>query len=374
MSLSDPGPPHMPPPPQHYSDSAAYWSQFPMSNDQFDPNSRFDSSSQLDHPQPPLKRPRNFDENPSSAAPYPRPNPSTNRGATNIFFKTRMCAKFKMGSCRNGENCNFAHGTEDMRQPPPNWQELVGAREDDHRSSDNWDDDQKIIHKMKLCKKFYNGEECPYGDRCNFLHEGPSKFRDDSGRFRETSAICIGTSGLPMGQGNGNNQSEVGRAASSGLDPRVTTKTVYWKTKLCTKFEVTGHCPFGDKCHFAHGAAGISSCSGFCYLVFELLYLGVLVPVGCHLIQISRSFFLFELLWTCNDIGPWHFWIAYLSDSLLYLLLYCRVYSCRLPVLGIYAIGRHEIVLTGSRMEKLSAENIHCSLLRPFTWLLSYLP
>ncbi|KAK4783853.1 hypothetical protein SAY86_018221 [Trapa natans] len=264
MSLSDPNPPHMTPPLQHYSDSAPYWSPFPMSSEPFDDNSRFDSSSQFDHPQPPLKRPRNFDENPSSAAPYPRPNPSTNRGPSNIFFKTRMCAKFKMGTCRNGENCNFAHGIEDMRQPPPNWQEFVGGgREDDHRSSDNWDDDQKIIHKMKLCKKFYNGEECPYGDRCNFLHEGPSKFRDDAGRFRETSAICIGTSGVPVVQGNGNNQPEVPRSASLGVDPRAdpraATKTVYWKTKLCTKFEVTGHCPFRDKCHFAHGVAEIQT-------------------------------------------------------------------------------------------------------------------
>ncbi|XP_031373908.1 zinc finger CCCH domain-containing protein 39 isoform X2 [Punica granatum] len=258
MSLSDPSPHLMPPASQHFGDSAAYWAQFPMSNEQFDPTSQFD----FDHPQPPLKRPRNFEESPSNSAPYPRPNPPINKGATNIFFKTRMCAKFKMGTCRNGENCNFAHGIEDMRQPPPNWQELVGAREDDHRSSDNWDDDQKIIHKMKLCKKFYNGEECPYGDRCNFLHEGPSKFRDDSGRFRETSAICIGTSGTPMGHRNGSNQSEVWRAASSSVDPRVNMKPVYWKTKLCTKFEVTGDCPFGDKCHFAHGIAELQSFVG----------------------------------------------------------------------------------------------------------------
>lgn len=33
-----------------------------------------------------------------------------------------------MGFCRNGENYNLAHGIENMRQPPPNWQELVGDR------------------------------------------------------------------------------------------------------------------------------------------------------------------------------------------------------------------------------------------------------
>jgi hypothetical protein len=29
-----------------------------------------------------------------------------------------------------------------------------------------------------------------------------------------------------------------------------------WKTRICNKWEMTGYCPFGSKCHFAHGAAG----------------------------------------------------------------------------------------------------------------------
>lgn len=254
MNFSEPGLPLMPAAMLHYvngGDLAGYWSQFELKSEEFDVNSEFDQLP------PPLKRPRNFEENRSSStALNPRPNPPVNKGATNIFWKTRMCAKFKIGMCRNGENCNFAHGVEDMRQPPPNWQELVGMREEDNKSSGNWEDDQKIIHRMKLCKKFYNGEECPYGDRCNFLHEDPAKFRDDSGRFRETSAICIGTTGMPTGQGTGPSQSDVSRP-NVGTDGRVTSKPVYWKTKLCTKWEITGQCPFGEKCHFAHGLAGI---------------------------------------------------------------------------------------------------------------------
>lgn len=256
MSFPDPSPFMMPPQPFGIGDEAVgYWSQFSVTNDQFD------SQSQYDSPNPPAKRPRNSEESQSNSGSLQsgnhRSNPPVNRGTTNIFFKTRMCAKFRMGTCRNGENCNFAHGMEDMRQPPPNWQELVGGREreDDHRSSENWDDDQKIIHKMKLCKKFYNGEECPYGNRCNFLHEDPAKFRDDSGKFRESTAICIGTT--PIGPGNGSNQSDGSRPVNGILDARATVKPVYWKTKLCTKFETTGLCPFGDKCHFAHGLAGI---------------------------------------------------------------------------------------------------------------------
>ncbi|KAJ7978882.1 Zinc finger CCCH domain-containing protein [Quillaja saponaria] len=213
---------------------------------------QFDRDSPFEQP-PPYKRPRN------SESDVPPPNPPVNKRTTSIFFKTRICIKFKMGTCRNGENCNFAHGIEDMRQPPPNWQELVGSR-DEERSSGNWEDDQKIIHKMKLCKKFYNGEECPYGERCNFLHEEPAKFREDSGKFRESSAISIGTTNtLPMLSGSGSNNPESNRPVNAGS---VIVKPIFWRTRLCVKWETTGVCPFGDNCHFAHGQAELQAPGG----------------------------------------------------------------------------------------------------------------
>lgn len=246
------------------TDAISCWPQFPMNNE----DQQFDFEQQP----PPFKRARNSEESQSNSSPYPPmntrmipPNAPINKGISNIFFKTRLCAKFKMGLCRNGENCNFAHGIEDMRQPPPNWQELVGLRDNEDRSSSgNWEDDQKIIHRMKLCKKFYNGEECPYGDRCNFLHEDPAKYRDDLGRFRESSAISIGTTPPPVINGNVSSNSEDSRVVNSVSDPsRVNMmKPVYWKTKLCNKWEQTGHCPFGEKCHFAHGNAELQASSG----------------------------------------------------------------------------------------------------------------
>ncbi|CAN1787212.1 Zinc finger CCCH domain-containing protein 39 [Linum perenne] len=167
---------------------------------------------------------------------------------------------------------------QDLRQPPPNWQELVGAvgssRVEDQDISTrlpvvNWEDDQRIIHKMKLCKKFCNGEECPYGDRCNFLHEDP-------GRFRESAAISIGTTGgMPMmNHGNGGGYNVANGGGSDALRANL-MKPVYWKTRLCSKFEITGHCPFGDNCHFAHGLAGTKSIIGLCitFFVFAVLSL-----------------------------------------------------------------------------------------------------
>ncbi|KAK4257374.1 hypothetical protein QN277_006969 [Acacia crassicarpa] len=243
-------------------DSNGRWPQFPINNELFDSHSTFDQF-------PPFKRPRTSESNHFDPSPFPPAppmdsrmqnpqNPPTNRGGTShIFFKTRLCAKFRMGTCRNGESCNFAHGNEDMRQPPPNWPELVGLR-DEERSSGNWDDDQKIIHKMKLCKKYYNGEECPYGERCNFLHEDPSKFRDDAGRCRESSAISLVANGSPKSHLNAPNNSDNNKNVNNGCDGfRTNGKAPFWKTKLCSKWEITGQCPFGDKCHFAHGQADL---------------------------------------------------------------------------------------------------------------------
>lgn len=255
---------------QSGSDAIGVWPQFVMNinNEQYE---------QQQH-QPPHKRPRNSEDgsNQSMNSRIPPPNNlPVHKGITHIFFKTRMCAKFKTGTCRNGENCNFAHGLQDLRQPPPNWKELVGAglgvgSEEDRTTAVNWDDDQRLIHKMKLCKKFCNGEECPYGDRCNFLHEDPGKFRDDIGRFRESSAISIGTTGEPMSHGTGVfNVAEVNRPANNAAvhaSRANMIKPVYWKTKLCSKWETTGVCLFGDKCHFAHGLAGIY-CSFYTWLL-----------------------------------------------------------------------------------------------------------
>ncbi|KAI5416305.1 zinc finger CCCH domain-containing protein 39 [Lathyrus oleraceus] len=216
--------------------------QFPMSNQGFEHNQRFEPHSASDHLNS-FKRPRMSDNSHSNALMGPPPN----RPTGNIFFKTRICTKFGFGSCRNGETCSFAHGVEEIRQPPPNWQELVRPRtEEQPQLGGNWNDDQKIIHKMKLCKKYYNGEECPYGDKCNFLHEDPAKFRDDSWKTRESSAISIG---FPKSFGDGSNSLESNRA---GTKP---ARGTCWKTKMCLKWMNTGSCPFRDGCHFAHGDA-----------------------------------------------------------------------------------------------------------------------
>ncbi|KAL3623735.1 hypothetical protein CASFOL_032551 [Castilleja foliolosa] len=257
MSFPDP----TQPPPFSGETAAPSWPPFWPTNDH--PHHQPDLMSQFDH-RPPFKKPRPS-EKPPNFQPYPPMNnnprinvPNTNninKGTSHIFYKTRMCAKFVEGTCRNGDNCTFAHGPDDLREPPPNWQEIIREKEragGSGISNNNWSggsgnggDDLRMIHRLKICNKYYNGEECRYGDKCSFLHERPlpKKFMVDGNinnngnlvEQRESSAISIGITGDVRGSGG------------SDLDQKV-----FWKTKLCSKWEM-GHCPFGDRCHYAHG-------------------------------------------------------------------------------------------------------------------------
>lgn len=170
---------------------------------------------------------------------------SRSRAIGKMFFKTKLCCKFRNGTCPYITNCNFAHGIEELRKPPPNWQEIVAAQDDERGVSSEPREEHQIpclitsnlggetqrSYKGRHCKKFYTEEGCPYGDNCTFLH-------DEQSKARESVAISLGPT---AGNGYGN--------AVNGT----TQKPSNWKTRICNKWEMTGYCPFGSKCHFAHG-------------------------------------------------------------------------------------------------------------------------
>ncbi|KAK1399987.1 zinc finger CCCH domain-containing protein 39-like [Heracleum sosnowskyi] len=267
-------PPCMPPAPYPSRNHGGFWPQSQENKVVVDSQTRFEHA-------PPFKRPRNYenngtnhyDNNAANTVPFQPMNPRNSqsnsvpfqpmnprniqsnsmgsRGTGNIFFKTRMCARFLAGTCPNGEGCTFAHGAEDLREPPPNWKDIV--REKD-KELGNWNDDQRIIHREKICRKFYNGEECPYGSSCSFLHESPARFKPDIARAppRESTAISIGKVGPVMEQRSNIGQAVVNKHFDASTDAfQINVRP--WKTRMCSKWESTGQCPFGDRCHFAHG-------------------------------------------------------------------------------------------------------------------------
>ncbi|EPS63418.1 hypothetical protein M569_11366 [Genlisea aurea] len=171
-----------------------------------------------------------------------------------MFYKTKLCCKFRAGTCPYVTNCNFAHSVEELRKPPPNWQEIVAAHDEERVVSSEPREEFQIpilgvtdeiqrSHKGRHCKKFYTEEGCPYGDSCTFMH-------DEQSRTRETVAISLGP-----GPGAGN-----GYVASGNGSTLI--KPSNWKTRICNKWELTGYCPFGSKCHFAHGAAELNRFGG----------------------------------------------------------------------------------------------------------------
>ncbi|XP_010671084.2 zinc finger CCCH domain-containing protein 56 [Beta vulgaris subsp. vulgaris] len=177
---------------------------------------------------------------------------SRSKAIGRMFYKTKLCCKFRAGVCPYITNCNFAHGLEELRKPPPNWQDIVAAHEEERGVTVEQREEHQIptisttdsrvesqrSYKGRHCKKFYTEEGCPYGDNCTFLH-------DEQSRSRESVAISVSpTVGGAFGA-NGPIQ-----------------KPSNWKTRICNKWETTGSCPFGSKCHFAHGLAELHKFGG----------------------------------------------------------------------------------------------------------------
>uniref|UniRef100_A0A2P2J5M1 Uncharacterized protein MANES_17G014200 n=1 Tax=Rhizophora mucronata TaxID=61149 RepID=A0A2P2J5M1_RHIMU len=206
-------------------------------------NSNYQSSQTRSGSEPPNKKSKNNSQELTSK-----------KSIGKMFFKTKLCCKFRAGTCPYITNCNFAHSIEELRRPPPNWQEIVAAHEEERGnvveireefqipSLGGFGGETQRSYKGRHCKKFYTEEGCPYGDNCTFLH-------DEQSKNRESVAISLG----PGGYGGGGSS-----AAGNGGGSAVNVKPSNWKTRICNKWELTGYCPFGNKCHFAHGAAGMS--------------------------------------------------------------------------------------------------------------------
>ncbi|CAK9144914.1 unnamed protein product [Ilex paraguariensis] len=212
-------------------------------------NSNYDGwqSQSRSGSEPPNKKSRNSQSGDSGSS-------NRSKAIGKMFFKTKLCSKFQAGTCPYISNCNFAHSIEELRRPPPNWQEIVAAHEEERGVSSELREEFQIpsfasgfvgetqrCYKGRHCKKFYTEEGCPYGDNCTFLH-------DEQSRARESVAISLGP-----GPGGGQIG---GGSCGSNLKPS------NWKTRICNKWEMTGYCPFGSKCHFAHGSAELHRYGG----------------------------------------------------------------------------------------------------------------
>ncbi|KAH6758757.1 hypothetical protein C2S51_018992 [Perilla frutescens var. frutescens] len=147
---------------------------------------------------------------------------SVNRGKLSIPYKSELCIQHRKHRCYHGVNCHFAHNLSEIRQPGSKTLAM-----DEHVRARN------AVCRGRECLYFSNGVDCPYGDRCNFLHEcdhnvgGLNRVFDRSG---------------------------LGRGRSLSGSRLYDHKLIYHKTKLCMRWEESfGCCPYGERCTYAHG-------------------------------------------------------------------------------------------------------------------------
>ncbi|KAH7277858.1 hypothetical protein KP509_38G012000 [Ceratopteris richardii] len=158
------------------------------------------------------------------------PGSARGSGTGALFFKTKLCTKFKLGTCTFNERCHFAHGVEELRKPPPGWEEMVKQGGGAFNVGTGGRNLEPPRRSNKPCR-FYTEGNCPYGDRCTFSHGADDVHRDTVSSMDPSSA------------GNASGRSN-------------------YKTRLCSRWENGEMCIYGDKCHFAHGQAELRTFSG----------------------------------------------------------------------------------------------------------------
>ncbi|XP_071902815.1 zinc finger CCCH domain-containing protein 39-like [Coffea arabica] len=155
---------------------------------------------------------------------------STSRSnlARPINAKSESCLQHKRGHCNYGADCIFSH---DMPE-----------------------DQYRLMNRARLCRFFMNGKNCPYGNRCHFLHQSVKHVKGGSGVAREKAAVTVVNSGPEEGV-----RKESDRLACK-------RKAVFWKTGLCNNWDRNGSCPYGVRCQYAHGERELGKPSSFCPL------------------------------------------------------------------------------------------------------------
>lgn len=170
--------------------------------------------------------------------------PGSAKSTGPLFYKTKLCTKFKLGACTFNERCNFAHGMEDLRKPPPGWEDMAsggtGMGTGGRPGGGGFMGGTGQPRRTRICRYFMDGN-CPYGDRCTFLHGNEEAQR--------TAGVAPSSGGASSG------------ASRVGMRGPPTAKPNY-KTRLCARWEKGEPCDFGDKCHFAHGPEELQRYTG----------------------------------------------------------------------------------------------------------------
>ncbi|KAK4252875.1 hypothetical protein QN277_011015 [Acacia crassicarpa] len=150
-------------------------------------------------------------------------------------FKTQLCRRFRQGICTQGSDCCFAHYVGELRRQEFGY-------------------DNRSFQEPKICRMFYQGQQCSYGNTCRFLHTRPATVNS---RDTATEVITIGHGKRKY------DQLELKSGFDESSIAEVNPKREMLKTKRCIKWDMKGHCPYGDMCRFSHGEAESVKLDGY---------------------------------------------------------------------------------------------------------------
>lgn len=124
----------------------------------------------------------------------------------NPLWKTRLCKFSPFGLCRRGDNCHYAHGTEELRHAPdfsktaicPNLLRLGTCNEATCRYAHHRQELREVkgLMKTKMCRFHANGG-CFLGSFCRFAHvegelgpEGDAASNYDASTYETSSTYA----------------------------------------------------------------------------------------------------------------------------------------------------------------------------------------
>ncbi|KAF9924629.1 nudix (nucleoside diphosphate linked moiety X)-type motif 2 [Linnemannia zychae] len=105
--------------------------------------------------------------------------------ADNPNYKTRLCERFEQEQfCPYYGKCTFAHGAAELRQRPVSTEQqdkpMSAVQASYQNRAKRAEPVEGEFHKTRLCERFMNDGECPFGSKCTYAH-GREELRQRAG-------------------------------------------------------------------------------------------------------------------------------------------------------------------------------------------------
>ncbi|GMI26254.1 hypothetical protein TeGR_g5504 [Tetraparma gracilis] len=154
-----------------------------------------------------------------------------NSGKFDARIRTVVCRHWLKGLCMKNEKCEFLHQYDLEKMPLCRHGERCKVEDCPFRH---------IKEADRLVCVFYTQGFCVHGPHCRYKHV--QRGRED------LPQVANFTQGLSQMQ-----------AGAESMQPRraAAQKNEFFKVSLCKHF-LSGSCPFGDGCHFAHGETDLA--------------------------------------------------------------------------------------------------------------------